>query len=189
MDFIIIPLIAGALIGIITAIYTACQKSRNGNVVQSLSEQVASKGFTISRQINSPDNSYSLLVDDDHSKWGIIDSRTESFEVLKYSDLIEYELLEDGDSIIKGRVGSAIVGGALFGGIGAIAGAARSKKIKSVCNSMSIKVAVNNIAKPMYYIPIITSQVKIDSMLYNTALSTAHEFTSLLAFIKAKAEA
>jgi hypothetical protein len=45
-----------------------------------------------------------------------------------YDDIVDFELLEDGSSIIKGGVGSSIVRAALFGGIGAVVGSATGKK-------------------------------------------------------------
>ncbi|EPZ54444.1 hypothetical protein H477_3583 [[Clostridium] sordellii ATCC 9714] len=39
-----------------------------------------------------------------------------------YKDIIEFELLEDGESITKGGLGRAVAGGVLLGGVGAIVG-------------------------------------------------------------------
>lgn len=66
-----------------------------------------------------------------------------------FSDVIDYELLEDGTSIIKGGLGSAIVGGALFGGVGALVGAAvGGKKQKEIIESMKISITLNDTLRP-----------------------------------------
>ena len=43
------------------------------------------------------------------------------FVIFRYSDIVSFELIENGESITKGGLGSAIIGGALFGSVGAIA--------------------------------------------------------------------
>ena len=53
---------------------------------------------------------------------GASKQRVGNKEWLDYSDLISYELLEDDSVVTSGGVGQALVGGALFGGFGAIAG-------------------------------------------------------------------
>lgn len=44
-----------------------------------------------------------------------------SKEWLDFSDLLNYDLLEDESLVTSGGVGQALIGGALFGGAGAIA--------------------------------------------------------------------
>lgn len=54
-------------------------------------------------------------------------------KIYKYSDIVDYELLEDGESITKGGLGRAVVGGALFGGVGAVVGGVTGHKKKYSC--------------------------------------------------------
>ena len=49
-------------------------------------------------------------------------------EWLDFSDLISYDLLEDDSLVTSGGVGQALIGGALFGGFGAVAGGITGKK-------------------------------------------------------------
>lgn len=188
MGFIMKIIVLGVLVGIVVIIITDREQKKKGSAIASTSLDLENKGFIISKQVFAPGNALSLLVDNTNNKWAIVSPHTPHVDILDYSDLIEYELLEDGDSLVKGRVGSAVVGGVLFGGIGALAGASRKKKVKSVCNSMSVRIVVNNLDNPQYVIPIISSQVKTDSILYQSAMTIAQEFTSLLALIKARAE-
>lgn len=188
MGFITKYLLLVALAGIIAIIITDRSQKKKRRSMASTSSGLESRGFIISKQIFAPGNALSLVADNINNKWAIISPRTSRVDILDYSDLIEYELLEDGESLVKGRVGSAIVGGMLFGGIGALAGASRKKKVKAMCNSMSVRIIVNNLDNPQYVIPIISSQTKTDSIIYQSAMATAQEFTSLLALIKARAE-
>ena len=101
-----------------------------------------------------------------------------------YDDVVDFELLEDGNSVIKGGIGSAIVGGALFGGVGAVVGStAGKKKIKQTCTNLTVKITVNNMAAPVEYIKLITSTTNKRSMVYRGAYQDAQEIISLLQLI------
>lgn len=49
-------------------------------------------------------------------------------DVFSFSELTDYELIEDGETITKGGFGTAVAGGILFGGVGAIVGGGLGKK-------------------------------------------------------------
>ena len=101
-----------------------------------------------------------------------------------YEDIVDFELLEDDSSVIKGGVGSAIVGAALFGGIGAVVGGTTGKKkVKQTCTNLTIKITVNNMAAPVEYIKLISSTTNKSSMIYRGAYQKAQEILSLLQLI------
>ena len=101
-----------------------------------------------------------------------------------YDDIVDFELLEDGSSIIKGSVGSAIVGAALFGGVGAVVGSATGKKkIKQTCTNLMVKITVNNMTAPVEYIKLISSTTSKNSMIYRGAYQDAQQIISLLQLI------
>lgn len=54
---------------------------------------------------------------DDNSKTFMIGKN-----IFRYQNLLDYELIEDGETITKGGLGRAVAGGVLFGGVGAIVG-------------------------------------------------------------------
>lgn len=98
---------------------------------------------------------------------------------LNFSDLINYDLLEDDSVVTSGGVGQALVGGALFGGFGAIAGGITGKrKQKKKVESMTIKVTTNNFSCPCIMIPLITKSTKINSKEYKVAFEEAHKILS-----------
>ena len=102
-------------------------------------------------------------------------------QMLAYGDIIDFELLENGSSIIKGGLGRALVGGALFGGIGAAVGAATgTRKSHSVCESLKIKVTVRNNSSPAIFVDYITSSTKTSSFVYKDAFEKAHKTLSAL---------
>lgn len=102
-------------------------------------------------------------------------------EWLDYSDLLNYEFLEDDSIVTSGGVGQALVGGALFGGVGAIAGGITGKRVqKKKIESLYIKVTVNNFTCPCIMLPLITRPTKTNSKEYETAFNQAHQILSVL---------
>lgn len=96
-----------------------------------------------------PDKSFDkrFFIDTVHKK------RQALGPVHDYTDLVSYEYLEDGGTVVSGGIGNAIVGGALFGGVGAVVGAATGKKKQSeFVNSMKIRLTVNSMKNPTEFI-------------------------------------
>lgn len=105
--------------------------------------------------------------------------------VYSFYDIVECELLENGDTITKGGLGSAITGGLLFGGVGAIVGGVTgSKKSKSIINSLKIKITVNDFQNPAVFINLISSSTKADSFIYKTFYTIAQQILSTLSLIQ-----
>lgn len=100
-------------------------------------------------------------------------------EWFEFSDLLSYELLEDDSIITSGGVGQALVGGALFGGFGAVAGGITGKRTqKKKIESLYIKATVNNFSTPCIMLPLITKPTKTDSKEYQTSFTLAHQILS-----------
>lgn len=138
--------------------------------------------FTPTRKIGSY-----FAVDENACLWAI---GTGMFPSLKnaiphsYDDIVDFELIEDDSSVIKGGVGSAIAGGILFGGVGAIVGGATGKKkLNQACTNLMIKITINNMAAPVEYIKLISSTTNKNSMIYRSAYQDAQEIISLLQLI------
>ena len=109
--------------------------------------------------------------------------------IYSYDDIVEYELLEDGDTITKGGLGRALVGGAVFGGTGAIVGGVTGgKRSKKVINSLKIKITIDDFESPVVYIHLITSKSKANSFVYKTNFALAQEILSTFALIQKQRE-
>lgn len=105
--------------------------------------------------------------------------------IYNYDDIIDFELLEDGESISKGGLGRAVAGGILFGGVGAIVGGATGgKKSKAICTSLMIKITVNDLNNPTVYINYITTATKNSSLLYKAAYQNAQNCLSTLQLVR-----
>lgn len=125
---------------------------------------------------------------DDSSKKFAIPERTfsgavKNLKIYNYSDILDYELLEDGNSISKGGVGRALVGGVLFGGVGAIVGGTTGHKHKGTCSRLQIKITLNNMDCPVVYVNFINVETKKDGMVYKQFYAMAQEALSLFNII------
>lgn len=108
-------------------------------------------------------------------------------KIYNFSDLLDFELLEDGDIVSKGGLGRALVGGALFGGVGAIVGGVTSKR-KNVYTSLKIKIILNDIGNSVEYINFIDDTTPKDSVLHKNRFNLAQECLSILHIIRSKVD-
>lgn len=91
-----------------------------------------------------------------------------------------YELIEDGQSLSSGGLGSAAIGGMLFGGSGAIVGALAGNKSTNYINSLRIKINMSDLDCPIVYIHLIKYKTKKNSMTYNYEIQKADAILSSL---------
>lgn len=120
-----------------------------------------------------------------------IDENNESFkigrDIFEYDNLLSYELLEDGETVTKGGLGRAVAGGLLFGGVGAIVGGITGgKKSKELCNSMKIRITLQNAHTDTVYITFISAETKKSSFIYKAAQTNSQSCISALENIAAQ---
>lgn len=105
-------------------------------------------------------------------------------DIHSFEDILSYDILEDGETVTTGGLGSAAVGGMLFGGVGAIVGGVTGKrKTKGTCSSLQVKITLNDIQCPAVYIPLLSMKVKKESEAYRQAFQSAQEILSILEII------
>lgn len=108
--------------------------------------------------------------------------RPENYTLFSYDQIVSFELLENGESVASGGVGRAVLGGVLFGGVGAVVGAS-TRSYKSACEELKIKITVRNYQDPAFYIPIIVLQTDKSSSEYKEKLKMAQNILSKLQLI------
>ncbi len=126
--------------------------------------------------------------DHERKKWATYDNLGLVSAVYSYDNIINFELMEDNKSIAGGGIGRAIVGGALFGGVGAIVGGVTGRRITDTCNSLKLKITLNDMAIPAVYVDFINSATKKDSPTYKAAFAAAQECLSTFQLICSKRE-
>jgi hypothetical protein len=128
-------------------------------------------------------------------KYLFVDDRNQLFRVgktgecLPFSDLANFELNEDGETISKGGLGKAVAGGLLLGGVGAVVGGVTGKKKhKSLVNSMYIRISLKNRWIKTLKIDLIKASTKKSSGIYKIAKQSADEIISTLEMISCNNE-
>lgn len=98
--------------------------------------------------------------------------------------LNSYELVNDGNTVTKGGIslGRAVVGGALFGGVGAVVGGVTGKRTsKEYVNSIQIRLDISSGGKTLHeYIDILNKKTELGSKDYREAMEKASEILILL---------
>lgn len=122
-------------------------------------------------------------VDENQRLWYYNVKIAENPPIFSYDEIIDYELLENGETITKGGLGQAAVGAALFGGVGAIVGGVTGgKKSTTILTSMNIRVSLNNTYKKQIIMNFLPAGIKCksNSILYNSYKNNANNVLSLL---------
>ena len=102
----------------------------------------------------------------------------------KFSDIINYEVYENGNSKVKGSAGKALIGGAFFGLGGLIVGSSMGKNIKEKCNQLKLIIRLNDMYCPQIVITYIDN-VDWDKsgFTYRTMKENLQEVCSILEYI------
>lgn len=110
------------------------------------------------------------------------------YAVYKLSDILEFEYIENGTSQVKGGLGRALVGGALFGGVGAIVGGITgTRNTKKVINEMKIKFVIKGDIPIVDYLNLKNiSSVKSDSQQYKLYIKQLNEILAILNYAEPK---
>ncbi len=174
------------IIIIIISIIVYAAKKKENSAESAEKDELDETGLEISKQVSG--RGYSFIVDTKSRKFAVKTSDLEKYVVFNYKDLINYEIIEDGNSIQKGRAGSALVGGFFLGGIGALVGSAKKKKTIGTCNTLVVHITINNIENPTCNIETIENEVKKSSHKYSKAKEDAQEIAALLNIIQTENE-
>ena len=98
-----------------------------------------------------------------------------------FEDLVSYELIINNQAVVSGGVGQALIAGAMFGPIGAVAGGVVAKrKTSSKILNMTIRVTSNDFNKPVVFIDLIRKPVKNTSKEYKDAIENAQRIMGAL---------
>lgn len=103
----------------------------------------------------------------------------------RYDEIADFRLVEDGDTITSGGLGRAVVGGALFGGTGAIVGAVTGGKVsKKIINTLDVVITLKDTCRNSVTVSCLHmgQPCKSGSMSYNLSI---HNAQTLLDFLNA----
>lgn len=104
--------------------------------------------------------------------------------IYSFDEILQFELLEDGETIAEGGLGSALAGGLLFGGVGAMVGASvGSKTMRGMCTTLQLKLVMNDLSTPVLYLEFMSFPgigMSRETGTYRKALDSAHRIVSII---------
>jgi hypothetical protein len=103
------------------------------------------------------------------------------FKVFRFDELIDYNLIENGQTITQGGVSlkRAAAGGILLGGAGMIVGGLTGKKkIEDHATEIKIEFKVKGLNEGTYEINLLSKPTKKDTFFYKAAVMNAKEIIS-----------
>lgn len=124
--------------------------------------------FSPTRIIDSIWINAAIYIDETHKKLLLVENmKKDTFlgNPIRFDELVECSILEDGATVQSGGIGRAVVGGVMAGGVGAIVGAA-TRGSKPITRELSVRIITSNTRKPLYVIPLITSETNRESSDY-----------------------
>jgi len=141
-------------------------------------------GFIVSKEVVYY-NTQLLYVDDINKKWIARDDvHGKNPRIFDFEDVIDFEMIDDGHCIARSGLGGAIVGGALFGVNGAIAGGIVSRETRNTCASLNVVIRLNKLECPQIMFDVIGHKVNRSSHYYRRALEFAQQLLSTLTYIE-----
>lgn len=147
-------------------LFSFLNKDKNNikNTMQQLKDQ--GYGEPVIRAVNNL-----LYINFNSNKVAVFNLMQNNFTEYDFKQIIACDLSINDNVITEGSgIGRAIVGGALFGGAGAVVGAVTgSKKTKKEINKLELVIVVDDIQNPEIRLPAFTDAVKYkeDDILFN----------------------
>lgn len=103
-------------------------------------------------------NDYAFITDDVNEFVAIVTPT--SMHLHRYSDIVSITYEENGNDMYNKSLGGAVVGGLLFGGVGAIVGSNTAKAVKNKkIEMMSIKILLKSTSEPTILLEIYNSRM------------------------------
>jgi hypothetical protein len=144
---LVLAVVFGIVASVITVTLNEKKRQKIINALRQDKRMTNAKVF--SQHISTP-----IAISED-GDIGIIDIKTETFEIIHIKNVNGFELIVDGRNIANVR--GAVAGGLLFGGVGAIiGGGAHKEKI----TKMELLLKINDFNDPIRNIPLIATEIK-----------------------------
>lgn len=164
---------------------TASRFSRFNLLKKERERLTRESNLLIARFAISNDYVHMVCIDDSKKKWSYYNSLSRQTLIFTFDQFTDFEVIENGNSIIQGRSGSTLVGGFFDGYVGALAGASRKRKIDQRIYELIIKLFVNDIENPCILIKLIKRSTKKPGRKYKSAIDKVIQFESIFKIIMA----
>lgn len=155
------------------------------NNSQSNENKLSMEQISATKVITNEFTQCTVKIDENNKKIAICNVKpTSKVETIEFAKICECEIIEDSNTILKGGIGRALVGGLIAGSTGAIIGA-NTRNSKNVVNDLHIRILTKDINNSFFIIPVIQSETKKDSFIYKYSIDFANNvYSTIIAIIK-----
>ncbi|MFA4935503.1 MAG: SHOCT domain-containing protein [Candidatus Methanoperedens sp.] len=193
MDSSTILILAIVVGGIIIAIGKLVVTSQKKKDIKGKLDQLSD--FYASQLIVGEDGESGIAIDEQRKKVCLIkhNAGNTDLAVISYKDLLASEIYEDGTSVTKtsrvSQAGSALVGGLLFGGVGAVVGGLTGKKSTSdKIKRIDLRLTVNRTQAPIHDVNFMNVEGKRGGLIYNNAIQKVRHWHGLIEVLIRRAD-
>jgi hypothetical protein cdifQCD-6_19383 len=172
---VVIIIIATPILGI----SSYKDKKKKDNALENYIDFINKNGLSSSKKIAFK-NIVRLDIDANKKLLGTYSYYENTSKIIKFNEVLDFEIFENGNSVVSSRTGSAVVGGLLFGGLGAVAGASGSRTISENCSNLKLKIYTNNIQYSVIMLDFLEKGISKSSALYEQLTEVINEMISLL---------
>lgn len=173
---IIVALMVGAPI-LITS--SSKDKKMKDNALQNYINFINKNGISNSQSI-SLKNIARIDIETQKKLLGAYSYYESESVVLKFEQILDFEIFENGNSVVSSKTGSAIVGGLLFGGLGAIAGASGSRIISDNCKTLKLNIYTTDVTNSVVTLDLLDKGIEKNSTEYENLKDTINKMIGFL---------
>ena len=173
---IIVALMVGAQI-LLNA--SSKDKKMKDNALQNYIDFINKNGISNSQSI-SLKNIARIDIETQKKLLGAYSYYESESVVLKFEQILDFEIFENGNSVVSSKTGSAIVGGLLFGGLGAIAGASGSRIISDNCKTLKLNIYTTDVTNSVVTLDLLDKGIEKNSTEYENLKDTINKMIGFL---------
>lgn len=100
--------------------------------------------------------------------------------ILKFEQILDFEIFENGNSVVSSKTGSAVVGGLLFGGLGAVAGASGSRVISDNCSTLKLNIYTTDVTNSVVTLDFLDKAIQKNSVDYENLKDVINKMIGFL---------
>ena len=180
VTFIIVIIVIFSLAIIIPKIISNYKDKQRKNKALQLYQDLIEKNKMENCQHISYKNIVRMDIDNKSKKLGAFSYYENESIILKFNEILDFEIFENGNSVISSRTGSAVAGGLIFGGLGAVAGASGSRTINENASTVKLKIYTNNIKNSVVTLDFLEKSISKVSNEYEEIRDVINKMISFL---------
>lgn len=142
---------------------------------------ILANGYNIDKSIKI-DSRKNVYVDDTNKVFLVNLGR--ELHCYNFDKLVDFEVTQNDEVMIKGKSMATLTGGLLFGLGGAIVGSSGKRKQVSSVSNVNFNIYLNDLNNSQITIPLLIGKTKVNSYIYNNLSKITNELISTFKYIE-----